>query len=146
MENEGKVPDKKLEWIPNRGLGDILIGSHIDKYQDSYQFIQSDKDYDNEYNRKTYFEPELGISLNTEDFIIVSIDVENKFYYKSNNIIGMKVKEVTKILGSEPEEKSGPYVFDNNYVVTSYDYLKLGLLLWVNDKKVVSITCSDSYV
>jgi hypothetical protein len=131
-----------MEWIwrPNYSVGAISLGDKIEKYLDVFGLICLDEVVDNT-GWIRYKLPNIDTYIDSEDGIIVSISSYDIFIYKDNNLIGLDVHDLNKILGCDPDDIGYPVLYEDGDIQTPYDYNILGLQLWVSDGKVVLASC-----
>jgi hypothetical protein len=125
------------EWVPNSSLGPIKLGDQISSYIQNLH-LSNDGAEDDATNWIGYKLSNVDIYIYVENGIIVSITSYDEFIYKDKNIIGMKVNQLSEILGCEPSELGKPVLFDDGDIQTPFEYFHLGLQLWVSNEIVVS--------
>ncbi len=129
------------EWEPNSSLGPIKLGDQISHYVEKFHLKDANDDNDDITGWVSYVLPSVDTYVYVENGIIVSITSYEEFFYKEKNIIGVKTSELLNILGRDPDEIGVSVLYDNGVIQTPFEYLDLGLQLWVRDEEVVSASC-----
>ena len=125
------------EWVPNSSFGSIKLGDKISPYIQNLHLSIDDTE-DDVTNWIGYKLPNADLYIYVENEIIVSITSYDEFFYKDKNIIGMEVNQLDEILGCEPSELGRSVLFDDGDIQTPFEYLHLGLQLWVSNEIVMS--------
>jgi len=125
------------EWVPNSSLGPIKLGDQISCYIETLHLLDDDAE-DDITNWIGYRLPDVDTYIYVENEIIISITSYEEFIYKDKNIIGIKVNQLSEILGCEPTEFGRSVLFDDGDIQTPLEYIDLGLQLWVSNEIVMS--------
>ncbi len=125
------------EWVPNSNLGPIKLGDKISPYIQTLH-LSNDNTEGDDTNWIGYKLPNIDTYVYVENEIIISITSYEEFNYKDKNIIGMKVNQLSEILGCEPSELGESVLFDDGDIQTPFEYFHLGLQLWVSNEIVMS--------
>lgn len=129
------------EWEPNSSLGPIKLGDQVSHYVEKFHLKDANDDNDDITGWVSYVLPSVDTYVYVENGIIVSITSYEEFIYKEKNIIGVKTSELLNILGRDPDEIGVSVLYDNGVIQTPFEYLDLGLQLWIKDEEVVSASC-----
>lgn len=127
------------EWIPNRSLGPVSIGSRIESYIEIFALVKEESADATRWD--TYIFPSFNTYIDTEDGEVVSITAYKEFFYKGQNLIGASIVKLGNLLGVKPDEIGQPVEYDDGDIKTPYEYFDLGLQIWVSNSCVTSASC-----
>lgn len=129
-------------WIPNEGLGPVKFECDINVYIKKLGALLDLSDEPDSTNWVQYHLPDREVFIDVESNKVVSILCYDEFLYKGNNLIGMRVADVDKLIECSPDEIGEPVIYDDGDVQTPYEYMSLGLQIWFSNNQAVSISCS----
>jgi hypothetical protein len=123
-----------LFWEPLIAVGPFKFGTSIQQYIEMYslQFVDDTDEVD---CWLTYITPDKTTYIYAEGENIVSIACYECLFYQDQNLIGLSVSEIRKLLGNEDE--IGEVVGGGIPI----EYFSLGLQLWVQEEFVTDVTC-----
>lgn len=128
------------QWVSNKSLGPILIGSDITKYVESLGAIY-DETSDDSTDWDTYVLPDYDAYIDVSGGKVVSITAYKEFIYNGKNVLGLTTMQLDQMLGCTADDIGEPVEYDDGDVKTPYDYFDLGLQVWASDGVITSVTC-----
>lgn len=118
-------------WIPNRSVGDLALGSKISHYKN---LVLVEEEFHESVDWNIYrLKDNDTIRVYVEKKNIISILCYEKFFYQGINLIGKKLKEVEKILEQKTSEFGEPVDLGNDGIQIPVEFESIGLQAWVRD-------------
>lgn len=131
---------KHMILIPNRSLGDFILGSNIKMY------LQRD------HTKKIYRDPtstDISYYFKEDDVnvwcdrngIVNTIRCTSSCFYKEMNLIGMKFDDFLEIFPNKPDYEDIVYMLVNDKGQRQhvYDFFNDGLQVWTWRKRIRTI-------
>jgi hypothetical protein len=90
------------------------------------------------------FKNDEDVAVYVEDDVVVCIACFRHCAVAGEDLIGRSPSELVSVLGSPDEVGEEIWVSDDTQQ-TPYEYFSLGLQVWFESDRVVSVFCNDSY-
>jgi hypothetical protein len=138
--------DKMTKFVltPNLSLGEFIIGDNIEKYTNISHVVNNIDAGTYSYNSYVFYNNAIKIWL-TEDNKIETILCNKRCYWQDKNLIGMLYDDFLILSGQCPDTESEGYVLTNSDKKQKqkvYEFITLGLQIWVYQKKIRAIIIS----
>jgi len=143
---DGHVNNKKMrktELVPNKSVGEFVLGSDIRKYTHLPHYLTKNKEKDFSYESYNFYEKDLILWV--EKSKIETICCEKECYWADHNLIKMPFDEFLLSYNVTPDKSENIYILVNGkgQNQTVYDFDKLGLQIWVWRKRIVTVLVSN---
>jgi hypothetical protein len=122
------------DWEPLVSVGPVRFGEAANPLIEKYNLQRPEFDCDTP-DWEAYQFSGTDTLINVENSSIISVACHDNFFYKSNDLLGMSLKQIRQILGQEDEIDS----MVGTQIPIYYD--SLGLILWMKNDVIVSATC-----
>ena len=133
--------NKKWIWTPNVCLNDLYFDKPYLKYDEfvlDKKQIELEKElFDDNYVEFQDIERNL-FSFYGSNRIFDSAEIVNNLYYKETNIIGLSINNLQNILPINDLIYNTEY---NSYLSDSF-----GVIFWIDNNKIESVSIYKSYV
>ncbi len=129
----------KNVWIPGVRFGPFEFGASVIPFVESGKVVLGE--FQTEDPTETEYKSTDGrFELTAEKSKIVSVSVFSDFFYKSKNLIGLSEDEAAHSVDS-PAIYADGIIYDDNSVTYPLEWHDLGLILWVEEDRVIYATC-----
>lgn len=132
------------DWVPNERLGPVSFGTPISDYTSMLGLELEHYEEVAGYKESHFKVSGVDIDIYIQDSLVDTIISREVFMWKDANVIESTMEELSRILGTEPDEKDelDLSVDDESAPYQVLDYHDLGLQVWLLNGKVESISCS----
>lgn len=132
------------DWVPNERLGPVSFGAPISDYTSMLGLELEHYEEVAGYKESHFKVSGVDIDIYIQDSLVDTIISREVFMWNDANVIESTMEELTRILGTEPDEKDelDLSVDDETAPYQVLDYHDLGLQVWLLNGKVESISCS----
>ncbi|MFT4928827.1 MAG: hypothetical protein ACI8WB_004947 [Phenylobacterium sp.] len=130
-----------LTWEPNEGIGPIRFGGDINHYIELLKLVIDPDDAPDKTGWIQYQIPGKEVFIDAEADKVESVLCYKEFFFKNQNLIGMKVIDLDIVLNCHADEIGDSILYDDGDLQTPREYFSLGLQVWSSDNVVVSISC-----
>ncbi|WP_299817497.1 hypothetical protein [uncultured Roseibium sp.] len=137
------MSDQNWNWTPGVGVGPLKFGVSIDDNQTDLDLKLLVPEGGDASGWATYEVGGPNKTISTENGKIESIQCEDYFGYKNENLIGMSEAELVAHMGEEPYEIGVSVEYDNGVIETPFEYDNLALIAWSADGKIVSASAHE---
>lgn len=127
-----------LIWAPHLSLGPFIIGGSLDAAKKIISFSKSESLHIDFLGIESYSAFDGRLRIEARGDVIESVSSECEFMFNGNNLIGMRVSDVERMLQTEADEVDSTESKDDPVIV---DFDGFGLQLVVNDGVITSATC-----
>jgi hypothetical protein len=128
--------------VPRKTIGNISF-NYSERKLKSLGYREVSSEYDEITQWKTYSRNK-GVDCYVKHGKIVCIACFRNCYFFGRNLIGKTQTEINQIIGMADEIGDDVWV-DEDVQQTPHEYFDLGLQLWFERKKVVSVFCNSCY-
>jgi hypothetical protein len=127
---------------PRVGVGEVLFGMSIpDLLNLGYS---EDRDDFDETTRWRAFVRDAGKVCYVKDESVICIVCLSDAWLTDENLFDLQTDELERVLGA-PDEVGEPVAVDEERTQIPREYFSLGLQVWIESGKVVSVFCNATY-
>ena len=119
-----------LTWQPNEGIGPIRFGGDINHYIELLKLVIDPDDAHDNTGWIQYQIPGKEVFVDVEADKVESVLCYKEFFFKNQNLIGMKVAELEVVLNCLVDEIGNSILYDDGDLQTPREYFTLGLQVW----------------
>lgn len=140
--NHKEIPDS-TEWncVPLVSVGDLRFGMTAEEVRKIFKPSNEHWEHD-----KTVLIMEitnLDGYLNFHDEVLNSACLYDNAYFEGTNIIGLKLAEFEKALGTSHDSEDIPILFEDGTVMTHYDFGSSQVLIGIESGVITSVTFAN---
>lgn len=134
----------KFLWTPKRSVDQFRFGDPISKFLTAGEIVKSEF-FDEDSKNPDYIDPTENISFVLDDALlrIESMLLDRTLTYYDQNLIGLNVDELIKLLGQTPDEIEEEYNVVDEVLEEILYFDELDLMVWTRDKKVRVVAVGD---
>ena len=128
-----------FDWTPTVGIGPFKFGEPISTCVES-GLIEFCPDLSDDGERDCYQtvgDEDPWVSA-YEDGAVHDVSTDRHLFYRGQDLLGLHIDEVIKILGQAPDEFSDPMELDDDDIQITAEFDALGLQLWLRDGVAVT--------
>lgn len=131
-----------MNWVPRRKIGAFEFGADISVYCDEHSLELVPEEYSESVNWEVYRPKAGNFRLYVEEGRIAQMACFESLLLNNVELLGLSIREVQQILGTEPNHDGTIEVIDE--IEQVYEFDEVEAQFWVKDDRVVAVFCGPS--
>lgn len=140
----------KYLWVPKERLGPIRFGANIQQYVDA-GLLSFEPPLEELGGIGSFIDEDASLTVTPDDgfpdgpvrWVVEGIECDKSILYKGQELLGLSIEDVVKVLGQEPDQFGEEFEVDDDDIQIIGEFDELGLVLWMRDGISVSASIDD---